>query len=159
MKKLVKTSVVILLSIALNNFSNVFAQQPDKAKMLAEKINSKNFIFVANSLTPLSGPLRILTDPYDVKVNADSIVSYLPFYGRSTQPPTTNEEAGIMFTSVQFDYASATGKKKTWDIDIKFKDQKNTSSFSFIIYENGEASLNVTSMYRDPVSFRGYIKM
>jgi hypothetical protein len=114
---------------------------------------------MANSLTPMSGRLRILTDPYDVTVKPDTIVSFLPYFGRVDVAPVSSRDGGIMFTSAQFSYTAEKGKKDSWNIEIKFKDQRNASTFNFIIYDNGEASLNVLSPYRDPISFRGEIKL
>ena len=161
MKYYLKISTIIcsICFFLLGCSQIAMAQKEGDDKKIADKVSSKNFVFVANSVTPMSGRLRILTSPYDVRVNADSVISYLPYFGKSTQAPLSSEDAGIMFTSTSFDYSSEAGKKRSWEVRIKFKDQKNTSHFSFIIYDNGEASLNVTSTFRDPISYRGYIKM
>ncbi|MFT3912186.1 MAG: DUF4251 domain-containing protein [Ferruginibacter sp.] len=161
MKRSIQISAIVFF-ICLCLFGmqqKTIAQKADVYKAVSDKIEKKDFVFVAQSLTPLSGPLRVLTSTYDVRVTADSVISYLPYFGKAQQVPSTSEDAGIIFTSTKFDYVSETGKKKSWDVTIKFKDQRNTSTFSFIIYDNGEASLNVTSMLRDPISFRGHIKL
>lgn len=153
-------AIIIFISFILLGWQQktVAQSKEDIYKTISDKVVKKDFVFVAQSLTPMSGQLRVLTSEYDVKVTADSIVSYLPYFGRAQQAPSTGE-AGIMFTSTKFDYASETGKKKTWNVTIKIKDQRNANTFSFVIYDNGEASLNVSSMLRDPISFRGHIKL
>lgn len=161
MKQLLKISTAIFFS-ALFIFCNIektFAQNADTYTIISDKIAKKDFVFVAQSLTPIGGKLRILTSEYDVKITADSITSYLPYFGNAQEAPSSSDDAGIIFTSTEFGYTYEAGKKKSWDVSIKFRDQRNTAQFSFIIYDNGEASLNVTSMLRDPISFRGYIKM
>ena len=161
MKRLIQLrAIVFFISLLLfGPQQKTFAQQADVYKAVSDKVVKKDFVFVAQSLTPMNGPLRVLTSDYDVKVTADSVTSYLPYFGKAQQAPSTGEDAGIMFTSTKFEYISETGKKKTWNVTIKFKDQRNTNTFSFIIYDNGEASLNVSSMLRDPISFRGHIKL
>ena len=151
--RLAFTLVLTFFTIVLH------AQQQDKAALIEKKIREKNFVFMANSLTPMSGRLRILTDPYDVTVKPDSIISFLPYFGRVDIAPVNSRDGGIMFTSTQFSYTSEKGKKDSWNIEIKLKDQRNASTFNFIIYDNGEASLNVLSPYRDAISFRGEIKL
>jgi hypothetical protein len=161
MKKLLKISTIVFFGcfFMFSNIERSFAQNANTYKIISDKIANKDFVFVAQSLTPISGKLRILTSEYDVKVSADSIISYLPYFGNAQQAPTSSDDAGIIFTSTEFAYIYESSKKKSWDVSIKFRDQKNTTQFSFIIYDNGNASLNVTSLFRDPISFRGYIKM
>ncbi|MEO7522977.1 MAG: DUF4251 domain-containing protein [Ferruginibacter sp.] len=151
---------ILLISLMIFGFhQQTVAQDADVYKKISEMVVAKDFVFVAESLTPMGGQLRVLTSPYEVKVFPDSVLSYLPYFGKSQQVPVANDDNGMIFTSTKFDYDSKTGKKKTWNVTIKFKDQKNTSTFNFTIYDNAEASLNITSMRRDPISFRGHIKM
>jgi hypothetical protein len=149
----------LMAALALSCSQGSTAQKTDKYKIVSGKLASKNFIFVANSLTPMQGQLRILTSPYDVRVTPDSVISYLPYFGNAQQAPVSSADAGIIFTSTDFEYNVKDGKKRSFDLEIKFKDQTNTQRFNFIIYDDGSASLNVLSVYRDPISFRGYIKL
>ena len=154
------SATVFFISLFLfGNMETSIAQNASTYKMVSEKIVNKDFVFVAQSLTSMGGKLRILTSEYDVKITADSVISYLPYFGIAQQAPTSSDEAGIIFTSTEFGYTYEAGKKKSWDVSIKFRDQKNTTQFSFIIYDDGNASLNVNSLLRDPISFRGYVKM
>ena len=143
----------------LGNIQISLAQNAETYKKVSDRIANKNFVFVAQSLTSQGGKLRILTSEYDVKVSADSIISYLPYFGNADQAPTSSDDAGIFFTSTEFAYNCRTGKKKTWNTEINFRDQRNTTQFSFIIYDDGTALLYVKSLLRDPISFRGYIQL
>ena len=161
MRPLLKISAtVFFISFFLfGNIESCIAQNTNTYKIISDKIANKDFVFVAQSLTSIGGKLRILTSEYDVKVTSDSVISYLPYFGNAQQAPTSSDDAGIIFTSTEFGYTYEAGKKKSWDVSIKFRDQKNTTQFSFIIYDDGNASLNVNNLLRDPISFRGYIKL
>lgn len=154
-------AIVIFISASLFGYAQTSdaKKTDDKYTIISEKINNKSFVFEATSITPINGPVRILTSPYDVKVYADSVVSFLPYFGNAQQAPVNTADAGIIFTSTGFEYLPEKGKKNTWNLVIKFKDQRSASTFTFIVYDNGDASLNVTSMYRSPVTFRGTIKL
>jgi hypothetical protein len=121
-------------------------------------INAHEFKFIADRVTPLRGRMRQLTSNYDVTVKNDSLVSYLPFFGRAYQAPLNPSEGGIHFTSTQFSYEVNADKKNSWNVIIKPKDQPDVQQFLFTIFENGTATLNVTSTHRDPISFYGNIQ-
>lgn len=129
--------------------------QPGEAINL---INAQRFKFVAQSVTPLRGSLRHLTSAYDVTVKKDSLVSYLPYFGRAYQAPMNPSEGGIQFTSTRFSYDVNARQKNSWDIIIKPGDQSDIQQLFFTIFDNGTATLNVTSTQRDPISFSGRIQ-
>lgn len=121
-------------------------------------INAHEFKFIAERVTPLRGRMRHLTSSYDVTVKKDSLVSYLPYFGRAYQAPINPSEGGIQFTSTQFSYEVSDDKKNSWNVILKPGDQPDVQQFLFTIFENGTATLNVTSTHRDPISFYGNIQ-
>jgi hypothetical protein len=131
------------------------AIQPGDASTM---INAHEFKFIADRVTPLRGRMRQLTSSYDVTVKKDSLVSYLPYFGRAYQAPMDPSKGGIQFTSTQFSYEVNADKKNSWNVVIKPKDQPDVQQFLFTIFENGTATLNVTSTHRDPISFYGNIQ-
>ena len=161
MKQFLKilATVFSICFFLFGNMERSIAQNANTYKILSDKIANKDFVFVAQSLTSQGGRLRVLTSEYDVEIKNDSIKSYLPYIGNAQEAPTTSDDAGIIFTSTEFGYTYEPTKKKSWDVTVKFRDQKNTTQFNFTIYDDGNASLNVNSLLRDPISFRGYIKL
>jgi len=161
MKNSFKYMVMALLVIAGNLITGTIAraQQPDSLKSsLQQKLEQQQFTFVAKSVTPFRGRQRFLDGSYDVKVSKESVVSYLPFFGVSQSAPLTDAESGIKFTSTRFEYKVEKGKKNKWNVEIKFSDQgSGTSKFTMVVFDNGNASLNVYSPYRDPISFDGFV--
>lgn len=121
-------------------------------------INAHEFKFIAERVTPLRGRMRHLTSSYDVTVKKDSLVSYLPYFGRAYQAPMDPSKGGIQFTSTQFSYEVNADKKNSWNVILKPGDQPDVQQFLFTIFENGTATLNVTSTHRDPISFYGNIQ-
>jgi hypothetical protein len=129
-----------------------------KAAVVKKEITNKDFVFVAKWLTPMSGRMRQLTDPYDVRISNDTLVAYLPFFGRSYVAPDDPSNISINFTSTKFTYTVSNRKKGGWDILIKFDDQKDFNSFAFTVFDDGTAYLNITSMNSDPISYNGYVE-
>lgn len=143
-------------------FQCATAQQSNKndAKKLAIKnmIDSQYFVFEAQTVSPLRGNFRNLTSSYDVCVNKDTLRSYLPFFGRAYIAPINQTKSPLDFTSTNFTYTVSPYKKSGWNIVIKPKDKTDVQQYSFIIFDNGNASLNVLSTSRDEISFHGYVK-
>ena len=162
MKYLRYFNMISVLWLALVSFSQSAGAQTDdknaRKPAIKQMIDSHNFVFVAQSVTPLRGRFRNLTSEYDVKVAGDTMVSYLPYFGRAYSAPLNPSEAGLNFTSTNFSYTVSPHKKNGWDVVIKPKDNSDIQQFRFTIYDNGSASLNVTNISRDPISFNGAIK-
>ena len=139
-------------------------------------VANKNYTFVANSANPLSSAdiakvlnsipgslggsfINLSGSGYTLRVNADSVISYLPYYGRSYQAPINPSEGGIKFTSTDFKYESEKGRKGSYNINIDTKDNKGENySMVLSITRSGYATLVVRSVYRQPITFQGYMK-
>lgn len=143
--------LVVILSSA-----SIHAQNLDKTQV-QNFVQSKEFVFKAQTVMPMSGGSRQLTTEYDVRLLGDSIVSYLPYFGRAYSASYGSGNGGIDFTSTKFDYKAKARKKGGWDITIKPQDAKEIQEMNFTISENGSANLRVTSTNRQPISFYGYV--
>jgi len=161
-KIIIKNLLFILVALtSVTNTANAQNSKEDKqtTKRIAAKnmIDSQNFIFVPRTVSPLRGGIRELTSYYDLEVSKDTIISYLPYFGRAYTAPLNPSEAGINFTSTNFDYKVIPGKKGSWNVSIKPKNDVNVQELLLRIFDNSSASLNVTSHNRDPISYQGYI--
>lgn len=138
-------------------------------------VADKNYTFVANTAMPMSnndinkvlammpgsqggGSINLTGSQYDVKVTKDSIVAYLPYFGRSFSAPMDPTQGGIKFTSKDFTYTESKNKKGSYTIQINTKDVKRENyRFTINISTNGYASLTASSMNKQPIIFNGYL--
>lgn len=104
---------------------------------------------------PATGGARQLTSEYDLTVNSDSVIAYLPYFGRaySATPGRTND--GINFTSTKFTYNITEGKKGGWMIEIKPKDAGDVQQLNLNLSKNGYGTLLVNNQNRQSISFTG----
>jgi hypothetical protein len=133
-------------------------KKSERASMISSLITSRHFTFDARSVSPAGGATRQLTSYYDVTLKGDTLISYLPYFGRAYSPPINTSDAGINFTSKDFSYESTQRRRGGWNILIKPNDVPNAQQLSFSISENGQASLQVISNNRQTISFQGVIK-
>jgi hypothetical protein len=154
-----KGIAAVMLLMAL--FSGaLYAQDKGKTKEMAiEKlITARNYVFKAQTVQPASPTAsRQLTTDYDLKVSPDTVVSFLPYFGRAFTAPMDPTKGGIQFTSTKFEYAQTQRKKGGWDITIKPQDTQDARLITLHVSESGFASLQVISNNRQPISFSGYI--
>jgi hypothetical protein len=132
------------------------AQESDTA-VIRQAIESRNYIFEAQRVYPLTSSSRFLTPGYDLSVRGDTIISYLPFFGRAYSAPVNPAEGGIKFTSTSFKYSMKKQKNK-WDVTIIPRDASDVQQMDLDIFDNGTATLRVTNTNRQPISFNGYIE-
>ncbi len=163
-----------LAFLALGFISFSVNAQTNKATT-TKIIEEKNYIFVATTAIPLNstdinnilsrmpgsiggGAISLSGGNYDLVITKDSLVSYLPFYGRAYRASLDNDENSYKFTSKDFTYSTTKRKKGGWDISISTKDIKENVRMNLTISENGYASLSVISNSKQSISYNGYIR-
>lgn len=153
-------SLLALCSLPAHTNAQGTKQDKQSAKEAAIKnmVDSQNYVFVAQSALPMSGRVRQLTSDYDLRVTKSSVVSYLPYFGRAYQAPLDPTKGGLDFTSKDFNYTVTPGKKSGWTVQIKPNDNKDIQQMTLSISASGYGTLQVTSTYRQPISFNGYLK-
>jgi len=135
------------------------AKEQAKAASIKSKIDAQRYTFVAQYAQPLRGGQKYLTSDYDLKVRKDSVIAYLPYFGRAYMDvPYGATDDGVKFTSTKFTYVVTPKKKGGWTITITLHDVKRTSKLNIDVFTNGTASVQALSNGRDVISFSGYIK-
>ena len=147
----------LFLLVALAAVIPVHAQPTDKKAAMKSLVESKNYVFRAQTAIPQTGQTRNLTSIYDLKITTNSIVCDLPYFGRAYAPVDPNE-GGIQFTSKDFTYTSKPTKKGGWEIAIKPNDiSADVRQMWLTITSDGYATLRVIGNNRNPISFSGQI--
>ena len=144
-----------ILIALLGICGSVYSQDLDPATT-KRIIDARNYIFQVQTVSPAKGSIRQLnTGDYDLVVAGDSVIAYLPYFGRAYSAPF-DSEGGIKFVSARSGY-KIKQKKNRWEITIEPGDVEDVQEMYLDIYENGRATLRVTSTNRQPISFNGYI--
>ncbi|MGK2863491.1 MAG: DUF4251 domain-containing protein [Chitinophagaceae bacterium] len=135
----------------------LMAQEREK-HLTKDLLESKKYVFSAESVNPQRGSVQYLTSGYDLVIKGDTVVASLPFFGRAYSAPISTDEAGIKFISTEFEYAVVKRKKNRWEIRIKPKDTPEVQELFLTIFNNNKASLRINSVRRESISYNGFIK-
>ena len=104
-----------------------------------------------------TGSINLTGSNYDVRISRDSLIAYLPYYGRAYSAPIGLDEAGYKFTSTKFSLETTMRKKGGWQITINPKDTKDSVRMYFSISVNGYASLTISSNNKQSITYNGYL--
>ena len=132
------------------------AKAQSKKTSIETMLNSRHFIFRVQTIFPTGAISRQSIGEYDLKLKGDSLISYLPYFGRAYTAPPPGDQ-GYNFISTGFQYSSKTTKKGGWEILIKPNDIRDFREFSLTISEKGYGTLRALSNNRQPISYSGYI--
>jgi hypothetical protein len=163
-----------LLIIAFTLFGSTAFAQTDKATT-QRIVEAKTYTFVATTAMPLNimdinkvfnkipgntqaGNINLSGTGYNLKITPDTLISYLPYYGRAFRASFNNDENGIKFTSTKFDYKMEKGRKKGWNVTMNTKDVKDNARMNLSINENGYANLSLVTNNKQSINYYGYLK-
>jgi hypothetical protein len=158
---------ILILLIAFSTITTAFAQtKPSKAdKKKAQQdaikamVEAQRYTFIAQYANPLGGGHRYLTSDYDLRIKKDSIIAYLPYFGRAYfDVPYNPNEGGIKFTSTKFTYKITPKQKGGWDVIIKPSDVKYMDSINMYISADGYTNVQFTITNKSAISFDGILK-
>lgn len=149
-------AAILVFIICIMQFAS-YAQRIETKPAIAALIENQRFEFVAESANPMRGRTIFLSTGYNVIVTGDSLQSFLPYYGRAYQATLDPDEAGIKFTSTNYEY-EVREKRKGWEISMKPNDVTLPPRFTISVTKTGTATLHAILADRQSISFSGYLK-
>lgn len=118
----------------------------------------QNFTIEINRIIPQSGPAKVSTDGYTLKIKDSKLTCYLPFIGSSDfggfgeNPAIDVNDQAVTITSEKNE------KKECTSYKFKCADKTDTNwDFNVQVYDNGTAYINCTCGSRSPMSYQGSV--
>lgn len=161
--KFLSPFVLLLCSVQL------FAQTDKAAKLIADKhfvFNATSVLLnnndISNILTKMPGntggsSVNLNGSQYNLTVTPDSIVAYLPYYGRAYSADVNPNNGGIKFNSKKFTYQNIKRKKGGWQITINTQDARENFRLSLSVSEKGYATLVAIGDNKQAITYNGVI--
>lgn len=153
---MIVTRILLIFMFIVAGATGIQAQSSGE-NAIAAAVAARQYQFEVTMIRPSKGGQRSMTGGYTLKLAHDTLSCDLPYMGRVYQASMNSDDAGIKFRSTQFEYKTADRKKGGWNITIKPKDQRNVGAMNLTVFDDGSATLDVTSNDRQPISYSGHI--
>lgn len=125
---------------------------------IAQAIAADNWIFSANQVLPQRGRSRTISGGYEVVCSKDTMMFYLPYFGRAYTATIGETTSPLDFKTTDFRFIKTKDDKGRWSITVVPKDYREVQSCDFTLYDNGTAQLNVQMTNRSAISFSGFVR-
>lgn len=133
------------------------ARQELQANAVSKALENRDYTIDINYVYPRRGPGKTLEYGYDVTVRNDSLISYLPYFGRAYRLPYGGG-TGLNFSVPISQYHAYRAKKDMTRVMIGVKYEEDAYQYQLDVYDNGQVSLDITARERDGISFTGEMK-
>ena len=159
-----KKQIFMLLLALLVGIPTLSAQskkekKEQKKEAVKKLIESENYKIDVNTAMPMRGRSIPLTSSCSLEIRNDSVISYLPYYGRAYSIPYGGGD-GLNFKTVLKEYSMKMDKKGNAVIEFIARNPEDRYEYRVKVFPNGSASIDVNMQNRQSISFQGelYIK-
>lgn len=158
MKRVICLSV-LFISVAI--LWSSCATSEEKAAQMAElsvnvtnALNNRDFKIAIDRMYPMRGSSRHVTYGYSVEVRNDTLISYLPYFGRAYNVPYGGGK-GLNFTAPIGSYQEFMKRNGQRHIEIGVTNDEDTYFYTIEVFDNGNSSVDVRARQRERISFSG----
>lgn len=161
MKRVIYLSV--LFASALILWSSC-ATSEEKAAQMAElsanvtnALNSRDYKIAIDRMYPMRGSSRHVSYGYSVEVRNDTLISYLPYFGRAYNVPYGGGK-GLNFTAPIGNYQEFLKRNGQRHIEIGVTNDEDTYFYTIEVFDNGSSSVDVRARQRERISYSGNVE-
>ena len=160
MKKilLIITAAVIMAACATTDKQKGYDKKKEKAEMIDKAVSNRDFKISVRTAYPNRGRSVPLTTDFELRVKGDSVMSYLPYFGRAYNIPYGGGQ-GLNFSAVMSDFKITQPKRDKKHIEFNVKNDEDTYKFYIDVFDNGKAAINVIPQQRESISFNGDVEL
>ncbi len=134
------------------------AEKAERAAFVASALNDRHYKIDIQMMYPQRGPAKNVTGTYSLEVKGDSLISYLPYFGKAYQVPYGGGK-GLNFIDTIEQYAATKDAKGRYQIAIGLTNEEDTYLYSLEVFDNGNATIDVRSKQREPISYSGMMQI
>ena len=162
MKRLFYLSLIIASAIIL--WSSC-ATSEEKAAQMAElsanvtnALNNRDYKIAIDRMYPMRGGSRHVSYGYSVEVRNDTLISYLPYFGRAYNVPYGGGK-GLNFTAPIESYQEFMKRNGLRHIEIGVTNEEDTYFYTIEVFDNGNSLVEVRARQRERISYSGNVEL
>ncbi len=130
------------------------ARAAEQAAKVKAALSQRDFKISVDRMYTNRGGSKSLSYGYQVAVRNDSLISYLPYFGRAYNIPYGGGK-GLNFSERISSYQESQGKNGLRVIDIDLQNEEDTYHYTLEVFDNGSSSITVMSRQRERISYSG----
>lgn len=156
--------LAILLSLIACSTSKTSEKKAATARMVygqvMDSLNSSSYTILLDYVTPRRMKPQFLTSGYRVKIDGDTITSFLPYFGVAYRADFNGRDRSPLdFRAPILSYKSEQVKQDYFRIKLSTRHEMEIITYQIEVFSNGKATLDVISSDREGISFSGNINL
>ena len=124
------------------------------AQAVEAALNSRHYRVEIEWMYPNGSRARNVLSDYMMEVRGDTLLSYLPYFGRAYEVPYGGGK-GMEFIAPITNYHSVKSGKDATEISMTVDDDEDVLQYRMKIFDNGKTDINVESRKRGNISYSG----
>ena len=161
MKKVLIAMVSVCLALVMLSGCATSEERAARAAEQSAKVKTalteRNYKISVDRMYPMKGSSKNVSYGYSVEVRNDSLISYLPYFGRAYSVPYGGGK-GLNFSERIGSYEEALLKNGKHHIEIGVTNEEDTYLYTIDVFDNGNSTIAVQSRQREPISYAGRIE-
>jgi len=152
------TVVVVAVMGLLSACSTMTAaERAQKALAVEKALASRRYVVDVRMMYPRRGRAVNVSSNYSLEVKGDTVVSYLPYFGRAYSVPYGGGKA-LNFSAPISSYESARDEKGRTYVKLVTDNEEDVITFQLEIFDNGQATIDVQAREREPITYSGELE-
>ena len=143
-KYLISAVILVAMLTGCATSAERLERQAREAAMVKEALQNRRYTIDIHMMHPLRGRAVNVTSNYSVEVKGDTLVSYLPYFGRAYQVPYGGGK-GLNFIAPITGYQSETDRKGTTRIMLTSENDEDSYLYAPAASTIGKAYDHVAS--------------
>lgn len=150
---------IIMTGCAVNRLSDAEKIKQKTAEQMAvnQALIDRHYRVDVETMMPRRGGARPVSYGFYLEVRGDTIISYLPYFGRAYSIPYGGGK-GLIFTQKIIEYQEVQNAKKKHVILVKTHNEEDDYQMMLDVYENGDATIRMQARERESISYEGKIE-
>lgn len=153
---LIVASAMILWSSCATSEEKA-AQMAVLSANVTNALDNRDYKIAIDRMYPMRGSSRQVSYGYSVEVRNDTLISYLPYFGRAYNVPYGGGK-GLNFTAPIGSYQEFMKRNGQRHIEIGVTNEEDTYFYTIEVFDNGNSSVEVRARQRERISYSGNVE-
>ncbi|MBR4920517.1 MAG: DUF4251 domain-containing protein [Prevotella sp.] len=160
MKNYIFTLAMVISLAACSTMTS--AERAERDAKIAAAVNkaltSRRYTVNIDRMYPLRGTPVDVSSDYSLEVKGDTLVSYLPYFGRAYNVPYGGGKA-LNFTALIQEYQTGKTRNGNTQITVRVDNDEDIITYILDIFPTGNTSIHVMAREREQISYTGNIEI